>query len=110
LTQQRKGADTLGSPIDKLSTRITDRLPSVQCVREPNALTAFPHVGENIMPPNDDCPDNDSFERALSEYREESWCPYDFADLPTDVQCDIIERACHIQAANDRLNELVPAA
>jgi hypothetical protein len=61
------------------------------------------------MPPND-CLDGDSFERALDEYRERSWCPDDFADLPTEVQCDIIERACRIQAANDRLNELRPAA
>jgi hypothetical protein len=26
------------------------------------------------------------------------------------VQCDIIERACQIQAADDRLNELIQAA
>jgi hypothetical protein len=62
------------------------------------------------MPPNDDCPDDDSFEQALREYRERSWCPDEFADLSTDVQCDIIERACQIQAANDRLNELIQAA
>lgn len=62
------------------------------------------------MPPNDDCPDDDSFEQALREYRERSWCPDEFADLSTDVRCDIIERACQIQAANDRLNELIQAA
>jgi hypothetical protein len=62
------------------------------------------------MPPNDDCPGDDSFEQALREYRERSWCPDEFADLSTDVQCDIIERACQIQAANDRLNELIQAA
>lgn len=62
------------------------------------------------MPTNDDCLDDDSFERALREYHERSWCPDDFADLPTDVQRDIIERACQIQAANDRLNELRLAA
>ena len=62
------------------------------------------------MSPNDDCPNDGSIERALREYRERSWCPDDFADLPTDVQCDIIERACQIQAANDRLNELIQAA
>ena len=100
----------MDSQIHKLSTRFIDRLPSAHCIREPKALTDFPHAGESIMPPNDDCPDNDSFERALSEYRERSWCPDDFADLPTDVQCDIIERALQIQAANDRLNELLPAA
>jgi hypothetical protein len=50
------------------------------------------------MPPNDDCPDDDSFEQALREYRERSWCPDEFADLSTDVQCDIIERACQIEA------------
>jgi hypothetical protein len=44
------------------------------------------------MLPNDDYPDDDSFERALDEYRERSRCPDDFADLPTEVQCDIIER------------------
>jgi hypothetical protein len=62
------------------------------------------------MPPSDDCPTDSSLERALCEYRERSWCPDQFADLPTDVQCDIIERACQIQAANDRLNEWVQAA
>ncbi|HWX92461.1 MAG TPA: hypothetical protein VNY29_07500 [Terriglobales bacterium] len=62
------------------------------------------------MPPNDEYPDDHSFERALCEYRERTWCPDDFADLATDVQCDIIERACQIQAANDRLNELIQAA
>jgi len=62
------------------------------------------------MPPNDDCPNDDSFEQALSEYRERSWCPDEFADLSTDVQFDIIERSCQIQAANDRLNELIQAA
>jgi hypothetical protein len=51
LTWQGKRADTLDSPIDKLSTRITDRFPSVHCVREPKALTAFPHGGEIVMPP-----------------------------------------------------------
>jgi len=60
-------------------------------------------------PPSDVCPDNDSFERALCEYREQTWDPTEFAELPTDVQCDIIERACRIQAANDRLKELLAA-
>jgi len=41
LTQQRKAADTLGNRIHKLSTRFTDRLPSVHCVREIKALTAL---------------------------------------------------------------------
>jgi hypothetical protein len=63
------------------------------------------------MPPNDDYPDDDSFERALREYREGSWCPEDFVDLPTDVQCDIVERACRIHTADDRLKEfLIEAA
>jgi hypothetical protein len=31
------------------------------------------------------------------------WDPAEFADLPTNVQCDIVERACLIRAANDRL-------
>lgn len=61
------------------------------------------------MPPNDACPDDDSFERALGEYRERSWCPDDFADLPTNVQRHIIERACEIQAANDRLRDFLAA-
>ena len=61
------------------------------------------------MPPYDVCPDDDSFERALSEYREQTWDPSEFADLPTDVQCDIVERASRMQAANDRLNELLAA-
>jgi hypothetical protein len=62
------------------------------------------------MPPSDDSPDDSCFERAFHEYREQTWDPTDFADLPTDVQCDIIERACQIQAADDRLNELIQAA
>ena len=62
------------------------------------------------MPPNDECPTNESFERALREYREQTWDPAEFADLPTNVQCDIVERACLIQAADDRLNELIQAA
>jgi hypothetical protein len=44
-----------------------------------------------------------------AEYREQTWDPAEFADLPTDVQCDIVERACRIQAANDRLNQLLAA-
>jgi len=55
------------------------------------------------MPPNDDCPDDDSFEQALREYHEETWDPAKFADLPTNVQFYIVERACLIRAANDRL-------
>jgi hypothetical protein len=110
LTQQRKGADTLGSQTHKQSTRFTGRVPSVHCVRELKTLTAFSHAGETVMPPNDDYPDDDSFERALEEYRERSWCPDDFADLPTEVQSEIIERACRIQAANDRFNDLRLAA
>lgn len=62
------------------------------------------------MLPNDDFPNDSYLERALREYRERSWCPDEFADLSTDVRCDIIERACQIQAANDRLNELIQAA
>jgi hypothetical protein len=61
------------------------------------------------MSPNDVCPDDDSFEQALREYREQTWDPAEFADLPTNVQCDIVERASLIQAANDRLNELLAA-
>jgi hypothetical protein len=61
------------------------------------------------MSPNDDCPDDDSFEQALCEYREQTWDPAEFADLPTDVQCDIVQRACRIQAASDRLKELLAA-
>jgi hypothetical protein len=58
------------------------------------------------MSPNDVHPDDDSFERALCEYREETWDPAEFEDLPTRVQCDIVQRACDIQAASDRLKEL----
>lgn len=47
--------------------------------------------------------DDDSFEQALREYHEETWDPAEFADLPTNVQCDIVERAYLIRAANDRL-------
>jgi hypothetical protein len=54
-------------------------------------------------------PDDDSFERALCEYREQTWDPAEFADLPTDVQCDIVQRACRIQAASDRRNQLLAA-
>ena len=61
------------------------------------------------MSPNDVYPDADSFERAVCEYREQTWDPAEFADLPTDVQCDILERASQIQAASDRLNERLAA-
>jgi len=61
------------------------------------------------MPPNDVYPDDDSFEQALREYHEQTWDPAEFADLPTNVQSDIVERACQIQAANDRLNESLAA-
>jgi hypothetical protein len=61
------------------------------------------------MPPNDVCLDADSFEQALREYREQTWDPAEFVDLPTEVQCDIVERACQIRAASDRLNELLAA-
>jgi hypothetical protein len=57
------------------------------------------------MPPDDAGPEDNSFERALREYREQTCDPAEFADLPTDVQCDILERACRIQAASDRLRE-----
>ena len=60
--------------------------------------------------PPDDYLDADCFERALSEYRESSWCPDDFADLPTEVQRGIVERACRIQEATDRLNEVFAEA
>ena len=53
---------------------------------------------------------DESFEQALREYRERSWCPDEFADLPTDVRGGIVERACQIQAANDRQKELMRAA
>ena len=52
----------------------------------------------------------DCFQRALSEYRESSWCPDDFADLPAEVQRDITERASQIQEATDRLNEVFAEA
>ena len=55
------------------------------------------------MPPNDDCPDDDSFEQALYEYRERSWCPDEFAELPTEVQRGIMERAIQIQEAEERM-------
>jgi hypothetical protein len=51
--------------------------------------------------PNDDCPDDDSFNLALREYREQTSDRAEFADLPTDVQCDIVERACRIKSASD---------
>ena len=54
------------------------------------------------MSPNDGCPDNDSFMQAFSEYREQTSDTTEFADLPPDVQCDIVERACRIQSVNDR--------
>ena len=61
------------------------------------------------MSPNDDYPDDDSFERALREYREQTWDPADFADLPTEVQSDIVERASQLKAAHDRLDDLLAA-
>ena len=61
------------------------------------------------MLPHDDRPDDDSFEQALGEYRERTWCPDEFAELPIDVQCEILERARQVQAANDRLDDLMAA-
>ena len=61
------------------------------------------------MPPNDVRSNDDSFERALGEYREQTWDPAEFADLPTAVQSDIVQRACRIEAANARLKELLAA-
>ena len=45
----------------------------------------------------------DCFERALREYRESSWCPDEFAELSTDVQHGITERAIQIQEADERM-------
>jgi hypothetical protein len=59
------------------------------------------------MSPNDGYPDDDSFERALREYREQTWDPADFADLPAHVQSDIVERAFQIKAAHDRFDNLM---
>jgi len=72
-------------------------------------LSGLSYEEKNVMPPNDECPTNDSFEQALREYREQTWDSSEFADMPTDVQCDIVERACRIQATNDRLKELMAA-
>jgi hypothetical protein len=58
------------------------------------------------MSPNDDYFDDDAFDQALSEYHERTWDPADFADLPTDVQSEIVERAIQLRAANDRLRDL----
>jgi len=58
------------------------------------------------MSPNDDYFDDDAFDQALSEYHERTWVPADFADLPTDVQSEIVERAIQLRAANDRLRDL----
>jgi hypothetical protein len=77
--------------------------------RQANSLSGLSQQEKNIMPPNDECPNDDSFEQALREYREETWDSAEFADMPTDVQCDIVEKACRIQAANDRLKELMAA-
>ena len=58
------------------------------------------------MSRNDDYFDDDAFDQALSEYHERTWDPADFADLPTDVQSEIVERAIQLRAANDRLRDL----
>ena len=58
------------------------------------------------MSPNDDYFDDDAFDQALSEYHERTWDPAVFADLPTDVQSEIVERAIQLRAANDRLRDL----
>jgi hypothetical protein len=53
---------------------------------------------------------NECLEQALREYRERSRHPDDFADLPPKVQANILEGACQIQPADDRLKELTQAA
>ena len=46
---------------------------------------------------------DECFEQALYEYRERSWCPDVFDELPTDVQLGIMERAIQIQEADERM-------
>jgi hypothetical protein len=53
------------------SASLTSSLRFIVAV-SPEALTVFPHTGENVMLPNDVCPDEDSFEQALCEYREQT--------------------------------------
>ena len=42
------------------------------------------------------------FERALAEYRESTGDLQDFADLPIEVQSEILRRAHHIKADLER--------
>jgi len=58
------------------------------------------------MSPNDDYFDDDAFDQALSEYHERTWDAAYYADLPSDVQSEIVERAIQLRAANDRLRDL----
>ena len=70
---------------------------------------ALAYLSHFPMTLNDDCPDDDSFNLAFREYREQTSDLADFADLPADVQCDIVERACRIKSANDLLKGDVAA-
>jgi len=47
--------------------------------------------------------DNECFEQALAEYRERTWDPDDFSDLPTDLQQAILQRAIQLLKACERL-------
>jgi hypothetical protein len=43
-----------------------------------------------------------SFKRALAQYRELTGDLQDFADLPVEVQSEIVRRARHIKADQER--------
>ena len=47
--------------------------------------------------------DYECFEQALTEYRERTWDPEDFSDLPSDVQQAILHRAVQLLEACERL-------
>jgi hypothetical protein len=50
-----------------------------------------------------------SFERALAEYRKSTGDLQDFADLPIEVQSEILRRAHHIKAELAVKRPMVPS-
>ena len=53
---------------------------------------------------------DDTFERALTEYRVRHWDTTEFRDLPENIQQQIRDRACQLAEAEERLNARIHAA
>ena len=54
--------------------------------------------------------EDETFERALLEYRVRNWDPTEFCDLPANIQQQIRKRAHQLQEAEDRLKTAIRPA